>query len=360
VYNGRGIECHEPHVHRDFIVENNRLSVKPCNIFYEGIDKSTPQQIIEQHSKGIWPSGCMACKHNEKNGVKSRRTQMNEFARNNGIDYRLGVQNVSLRYGTLCNLRCPICDAGRSSAWANELVKHGHEVDAQYIYDKNKMPPITEVLKDIDTHKIKKWHFHGGEPLLADYPWEVLELSGPDAHFHFNTNGSVFPKKLDMFKNKNVEFLFSIDDIGDRFEYLRYPAKFKNVQKNIQKAKDMGFNISVTPTISSINVWYVPEFMPWLVKTFGSRIWSQFVDLPLHYNISHLPQQAKDKVIKKLSKEKFSKFLNPIIDKLSEDKETIDFMPHVKNMDQRRNNSFSATFDEWSEIYADSMYRQPK
>ena len=76
-----------------------------------------------------------------------------------------------------------------------------------------------------------------------------------------------------MFKNKNVEFLFSIDDIGDRFEYLRYPAKFKNVQKNIQKAKDMGFNISVTPTISSINVWYVPEFMPWLVKTFGSRIW---------------------------------------------------------------------------------------
>ena len=56
MYNGRGIECHEPHVHRDFIVENNRLSVKPCNIFYEGIDKSTPQQIIEQHSKGIWPS----------------------------------------------------------------------------------------------------------------------------------------------------------------------------------------------------------------------------------------------------------------------------------------------------------------
>ena len=93
MYNGRGIECHEPHVHRDFIVENNRLSVKPCNIFYESIDKSTPQQIIEQHSKGIWPSGCMACKHNEKNGVKSRRTQMNEFAKNNGIEFQIMTEN---------------------------------------------------------------------------------------------------------------------------------------------------------------------------------------------------------------------------------------------------------------------------
>ena len=152
----------------------------------------------------------------------------------------------------------------------------------------------------------------------------------------------------------------TISTILDRRQEEASAARKYMQQRNIQKAKDMGFNISVTPTISSINVWYVPEFMPWLAKTFGNRIWSQFVDLPLHYNISHLPEHAKEKVIKKLSQEKFSKFLNPIIDKLQEQKETIDFMPHVKSMDQRRNNSFSATFEEWSQIYADSMYRKSK
>lgn len=358
MYNGKGIECHEPHVHRDYIVENNTVSVKPCNIFYEGIDKSTPEEIIEQHSKGIWPTGCISCKHNEASGIRSRRTQMNQFAHDNNIDYKAGVQNISLRYGTLCNLRCPICDPERSSAWANELVKHGVEVEERFIYDKAKMPKVEEVLSDIDTSKVKKWHFHGGEPLLADYPWEVLEVSDPKAQFHFNTNGSVFPERLAMFQGKRVEMLFSVDDINERFEYLRYPAKFSVVEKNIKKAKDMGFSVSVTPTVSSINVWYMPEFIPWAVKTFGSRIFLQFVDLPTHFNLSHLPKHTKDKLVEKLSDNKFLKFTQPIIDKVLEEKDTIDFVPYLKSMDQRRNNSFSAIFEEWSNIYADTMHRK--
>ena len=146
MYNGKGIECYEPHVHRDYIVENNKVSVKPCNIFYEGLDKSTPAEIIEQHSKGIWPAGCVSCKHNEASGIRSRRTQMNESAHDNNIDYKQGVQNVSLRYGTLCNLRCPICDAERSSAWAKEDIKHGVEVEERFLYNKEKFEILSNLL----------------------------------------------------------------------------------------------------------------------------------------------------------------------------------------------------------------------
>ena len=358
MYSGKGIKCYEPHVHRDYIVENNTVRVKPCNIFYDALDNSTPEEIIEQHSKGIWPTGCVACKHNEESGIKSRRTQMNESAHDNNIDHKAGVQNISLRYGTLCNLRCPICDPERSSAWANELVKHDIEVEERFLYDKSKMPSVEEVLKDINPAKIRKWHFHGGEPLLSDYPWEVLKISDPTAQFTFNTNGTVFPEKLKLFAGKRVEMLFSVDDIDERFEYLRYPAKFNVVEKNIAKAKDMGFSVSVTPTVSSINVWYMPEFIPWAVKTFGSRIFIEFVEMPTHFNLSHLPKYTKNRLIEKLSDKKISKFTKPIIDKVLEEKDTINFLPYLKSMDQRRNNSFSATFEEWSDIYADALHRK--
>lgn len=357
MYNGNGIKCYEPHVHRDYIVENEIVSTKVCNIFYEHIDNSTPEQIINQHSKGQWPKGCMACKLNEKNNIPSRRTQMNQLAENKKIDYKKGIQSVSLRYGTLCNLKCPICDPERSSAWANEMIKHGHSIDEKFIYDKNKLVPIEEVLKEISIDQVKIWHFHGGEPLLGDYPWEILKLSKPDAHFKFNSNGTVFPDRLKEFKNYDVEILFSIDDINERFEYLRYPANFKKVEQNIKKAKEFGFQISVTPTISSINVWYMLEFIPWLIKTFGSRIFLQFVDFPIHFNISFLPDKVKDKLIKKFTDQKLKKLLDPIIDKLQIQSDSLNFVEHLKPMDQRRNNSFSATFKEWSDIYENTMHR---
>ena len=64
------------------------------------------------------------------------------------------------------------------------------------------------------------------------------------------------------------------------------------------------------------------------------------------------------RLIEKLSDKKFLRFTQPIIDKVLEQKDTIDFMPHLKSMDQRRNNSFSAIFEEWSDTYADAMYRK--
>jgi|13_taG_2_1085334.scaffolds.fasta_scaffold02910_3 sulfatase maturation enzyme AslB (radical SAM superfamily) len=343
------IFCLEPYVHMDIMVENNVVKTKPCNIYY---GSETSSQVIEMHNKGVWPDGCKSCKFANEHNQLSRQKGVNKLYTDKGITRDGGIQAVSFRYGTLCNLRCPICSYIRSSAWANEDVKFGKDIPDRFIFDQKKMPDVKDVLAQtgVDASKVKVWDLHGGEPLLNDYPWEILKMS-PDAHFKINTNGTVFPEKMKEFQGHDVELLFSIDDINERFEYLRYPANFEKVTKNIQLAKEYGFRIGVTPAISSINLFYFPEFAVWLVKNFGTNILMQYVDEPAHYAINNLNDKVKEIIIDKFEKHKLKKFLRPIVEKIQQPQDKdVTFFSKVAEIDRRRNNSFSATFPEWSDI----------
>ena len=349
------IFCMEPYVHVDILVENYKISKQVCNIFY---GNNTRQETISMHRQGIWPDACKACQFLEKNNLKSRRIGVNEVYKSQGITDLNSIQAVSLRFGTLCNLRCIICDDDRSSAWANENLKFNKKVHNKHIYNKNSLPSIHTVLEEFDISKIKSWDFHGGEPLLADYPWEVLKIANKKSHFKFNTNGTVFPARIQEFAGRNVEMILSIDDIEERFEYQRYPAKWETVVKNIGNFKKLGFKVSVTPTISNINVWDFPLSVEWLVKTFGLKIYLQFVDYPKKLAINNLNQNTKNELLKHYKKfNNMQKLLQPIINKINEPGKEIDFLSYVNTIDLRRNQSFSKTFCEWSEILENTMHR---
>jgi sulfatase maturation enzyme AslB (radical SAM superfamily) len=349
------IFCMEPYVHVDILVENSKISKKVCNIFY---GNNTSKEIIDMHAQGIWPPGCQSCQFLEKNNLKSRRVGINEVYKNQGITGLDHIQAVSLRYGTLCNLRCMICDDSRSSAWANENLKFNKKVHDRYIYDKNSLPPIDKVLNGIDISKVKSWDFHGGEPLLSNYPWEVLQIADTKSQFKFNTNGTVFPDRIRKFAGKKVEMILSIDDIEERFEYQRYPAKWTTVVNNINNFKKLGFKVSVTPTISNINVWDFPSSIEWLVKAFGLKIYLQFVDYPKKLAVNNLNPNTKKELLNHYKKfNNMEKILRPIINKINDPGEEIDFLSYVNEIDRRRNQNFSKTFNEWSKILEDTMYR---
>ena len=349
------IFCMEPYVHVDILVENNKVTKKVCNIFY---GNNTHNEVVEMHKNGIWPDGCSACRFLEQNNLKSRRMGVNELYEKYQIQELDYIQSVSLRYGTLCNLKCVICDDTRSSSWASENLKFKKPVKEQYIYNKNKLPNVKEVLKDIDISKVKTWDFHGGEPLLASYPWEILDISNPDAHFKFNTNGTVFPKNINDFAGKNVEIIFSIDDIGDRFEYQRFPAKWKTVEENIKKFKNLGFKISVTPTVSNINVWHFPYSIEWFLKTFGFKIYLQFVDFPKKLSINNLNTETKKQLLNHYEKfNKIQKIIDPIIKKINSNGKELDFLSYISEIDKRRNQNFFVTFDEWGKVLENTMHR---
>jgi hypothetical protein len=52
---------------------------------------------------------------------------------------------------------------------------------------------------------------------------------------HYNTNGTQYPEQAERSGSyfKTVEIAFSIDDVGDRFEYQRTNAVWSEVCENI-------------------------------------------------------------------------------------------------------------------------------
>ena len=99
---------------------------------------------------------------------------------------------------------------------------------------------------NFDLDDLKYVEFHGGEPLMQSYPVEFLKkIKNLDQLIvKFNTNLTLLPSPElnDLLKKcKRVDFLLSVDDIGDRYEMLRYPGKWDVFTKNIDTLKKEGY-----------------------------------------------------------------------------------------------------------------------
>lgn len=343
--------CADPFVHVDIIVENETVRYKPCNV-YDGVYLTNDFTDIKNSLKNNnWAPGCTFCKKNELHHLKSRRIASNII--HTRTDLNLGIQSIGLRYGTLCNSTCLICNESRSSAWATQKIKKNISIHPNYKFNKKLMPSIAQVFNGIDISNINYLEFHGGEPLLNEYPWEVLSFIGrnEDISIKINTNGTVWPDKVTEFCNcKHVEMMFSVDDINQRFEFLRPPAKFQTIQEHIKNSKQLGFKTSCTYTISGLNVYYLPEFFDWCIREFGLNMYGQHLYGCEGYQLKNLPLAAKNAVIKKFnSYNKLKKLLDPIIENLLEDPTDTCTVINYCN-----NNLFNKYFSEWSSILNDA------
>lgn len=341
--------CKEPFIHMDIVVENDHVLYKPCNVYAESF-KAPEFESVQHHLRnGEWAPGCDYCKTQEENFGTSRRIGVNQLFKNKNIED--GIQGVGLRYGTLCNSVCIICNETRSSAWASKLVQSGQQVDDRYLFKKSLIPDLTTVLKHIDISKLTHVEFHGGEPLLNSYPWQTLELCDvKNLTVKINTNGTVWPASMDVFKQcKSTEIIFSIDDIDDRLEFLRPPAKFHDVVANIDKSKQMGFKTSCTYTLSSLNIYYLPEFLLWGLKKFGVSLYGQHMFDGSKFNLYNLSEYAKDKVLEKFNQYPQLKRLTSIAAaEMMKPKIKVDTALESVLID----NQFKIVFPEWYEILA--------
>lgn len=201
--------CKEPFIHKDIIVENEHVSYKPCNVYRETFKTPNFDDVRANLSKGEWASGCDYCKNQEASGGISRRIGINQLYKDKNIED--GIQGLSLRYGTLCNSVCLICDETRSSAWATKSLQSGAKVEKRFIFKKAAMPDLKNILNDIDTSTITHIDFHGGEPLLNSYPWQTLELCNvSNLTVKINTNGTVWLPPWKHLKNANLQRLFLV------------------------------------------------------------------------------------------------------------------------------------------------------
>ena len=100
---------------------------------------------------------------------------------------------------------------------------------------------VLDIISTIPTNNLKQIHFQGGEPFLSNTHVQLLEKLSETVDFSdvilwYHSNGTikVSDKVLKLWENfKMVDIYFSIDDLGTRMEYQRWPVKWKNLAKSV-------------------------------------------------------------------------------------------------------------------------------
>lgn len=305
--------------------QDNAIGISPCCISptypVKFIDfKKDPylNQIRSQWKQGEFPSQCQVCKQAESQGSGSRRLGSNQWYQDHGYDNDT-VDLIRIDYwtGDTCNLQCAICGPHNSSAWKQELnwPRETKKVVVNQFWDQ------------LNLGQLKFIHFNGGEPLLSKEHVKFLQAI-PDksqVHINYNTNATIRPDNvlLELWSQfQLVQLDFSIDDIEDRFEYQRYPAKWKQVTENLQWFLDNSPHNCMFATNTSVGVLNhdnLDQLNLWLKTNFYV---SKFND-PIHHR-----QQAVQGVFSLVdAKKRQEKILN-----------------FLEKCDQRRGTNWKKTF----------------
>jgi MoaA/NifB/PqqE/SkfB family radical SAM enzyme len=160
---------------------------------------------------------------------------------------------------------------------------------------------------------------------------------------------------------------FSIDGVGEHFNYIRHPAKFDEVKGHILKLKNLNYDniyIDICYTVSIYNIFYLDEILEF-GKEIGVDVYFNYVYTPYHVSSRNLPQDIKDKI-----KNKFDGFanrhpnhtgvnqvattINYMEDGTFDKKNFKQFITETKFSDDYRGESFSKTFPEYYELFLKS------
>jgi MoaA/NifB/PqqE/SkfB family radical SAM enzyme len=227
---------------------------------------------------GEKPAECKMCWDDEDAGITSYRKQLSG-CEVDITDPTLGL--LVLKLSNKCNCACRICSFWLSSLWQTELVKTNRWNDKfNYFVIDNERDKINEnnweEFKQSFTN-LKQLLIYGGEPLIN---FEVLKIlnyladSGLSKNINLglNTNGTVTsPEIFDLLtKFKEVNLYFSIDDIGERYDYQRWPAKHKSVFRELKELHGIyeptNVKISWYLTISIFNIFNLSDIMDEFAK----------------------------------------------------------------------------------------------
>lgn len=178
---------------------------------------------------------------------------------------------VEIQIDRTCNGGCITCGPWHSSYWDYEINKKLIKIQ--------KPDYVNQILSIIDIQKTKKFNFLGGEPFLTDTDIKIIkEITDPSqVDLQYTTNGSIYPgdERISLWKNfKSVLINLSIDGVGEKFEYIRYPLKWNSVTENIQRVRNLSTTVNlkfkINHTVNIFNLYYLDEFIQWYDAEFNT------------------------------------------------------------------------------------------
>lgn len=287
--------------------------LKPYKVNIDGISQTWNslwlQNFRQRFINNERPVECKMCWDDEAAGIVSYRKQLE----NVDVDVENPkIKLLVLKLSNKCNCACRICSFWLSSLWQKELEKTGR-FNKDYIWfieenDKNK---ITEGLwKDWESHlsTIETLLIYGGEPLINAEVLNVLNFLVKNNHSQniqliLNTNATVLDEDIIrlFYKFKGVNLYFSIDDVNERYDYERWPAKYRNIKSDLLNFhatyERKPIDVSLYTSISIFNIFNLHEIFdefknfPKFTINFDNLIHEPYI-----LSIYGLPEEIKPKV----------------------------------------------------------------
>jgi hypothetical protein len=270
---------------------------------------------------GQAPAGCRKCVAEEESGAESKRLQSlkQDFlippeergARPNGEGK---ISYLGFEIGNACNLSCIMCHPSSSSLWNRDAEAAGYEKSPVF-------RPSLEKLRHLALH-VESLELLGGESFLAPQLEELLGImeaeGNPDGTFiKIVTNATVFPSEkirnmLSRFAQ--VKIICSVDAIGARNEYIRYPSQWETVNSTVRRYLDWAqgsYNLSVgiNTVVSAFSLGGFGELLDWWTRLSrekgmdedGENIFFGYVIEPELQSVHALGRRFRESVAKEIT-----------------------------------------------------------
>jgi MoaA/NifB/PqqE/SkfB family radical SAM enzyme len=358
----------------------NKFELSTAN-FADIQNSAHMRSLREQFLAEEQPQTCRKCWNEERAGRTSKRMHTLDRMKHMGIssDWTADAKPLmflDLKLGNICNLKCRICGSWSSSQFASEEIQFLAPDDKKKSYayqmlragawpreNQSFWNQIDSVLNDI-----RYIEFTGGEPFMIDEHFAMLQgiVDRGIAHqveIHYNTNGTQYPEKAEsIWKHfKTVEIAFSLDDVGERFEYQRSNAVWTEVCANLDRFRDLkeqyaNIELQVCTTVNIFNVRYLGDIAQWLEQnkeSFNFVYWNMMHDA-WYFSIGCLPEESKKAIseyldsIDTIYRHEFDR----IRDFMNRGASTDGFMTCMKiaDLDRKRGQNFAVTCPEMAQL----------
>jgi organic radical activating enzyme len=311
------------------IVDNNGNKFDLNNASFVNIQHSNYMQNLRQEFLDQkQPSACRKCWREERAGRTSKRMHTLDRLKHMLPDQTWTADAkplmfLDLKLGNICNLKCRICGSWSSSQFAVEELanlgpnedrktNHHYQMLKQGAWPRENPTFWKEIDQVVD--QIRYIEFTGGEPFMIQEHFDMLQglidrgIAG-NIEIHYNTNGTQYPEDADaIWKHfKLVEIAFSVDDVGERFEYQRTNAIWKEVCRNIGWFRTLrehysNIQLQVCSTVNVFNVLYLEELAQWIDQQSFDFVYWNMMHEAYYFSISTLPADAKIAIATQLQK----------------------------------------------------------
>jgi hypothetical protein len=307
---------------------------------------------------------CVICKNTENSKNYSRRQSWNERLDTHWQN-PTSVIELDIQADFSCNLACRICSPQFSTLWRKVETKEKYNQSKKFKVraDNNN---VFELLNTMPMHDIRQIHFQGGEPLLSYTHMQILEklndtMDTSQIVIWYHSNATVrVPDQVLKFweKFKSVEIYFSLDDMGSRMEYQRWPADWQEMHDNLMWYKNnLPHNtlLNVERTVSTLNLAWIMELEQWHRQNFSQTVCGDPISISYHdcvgnYSLLALTQEYKDAVLQRIPPDHwvYKRIINAPVDN---EIAIADMFVHLNTHDSIRNQDWRGVYPEFNTWY---------